>query len=382
MNAQERTKIDIGICIGIGIEKRIVFTIKVDSECPRNIFLRLVAEVCCHHLSYSPTNSDSVLALGVKRQYLPPESSPWILRMLAKLLSNSHSLASNATVTELSDNILSRENNKIQIPFENDTLTALPSIHSDHFKPEPPGGQCDWDKIGSKPTLERLLERAPDAISKTRLLLAVALQLSCNACKSHLFIRGPAVEANIYHELSCQRSCGGFPHHHILNDIIRRVLIFVKVSYTLEPLGLSRLDGKMSMRVTREQAYEKKSPERRRPLQGNDIGYLRSHVLVHEFMIIYYALAGWSGNRERRDERTKRKREKEKVRSRSKIPISSKPAVRNFVPIKRDNGSFHRAVGTAVCCPTVFDEDVTASLLTAPTFQAKFLSGFQPHTTG
>ncbi|GBP79243.1 Calmodulin [Eumeta japonica] len=39
----------------------------------------------------------------------------------------------------------------------------------------------------------------------------------------------------------------------------------------------------------------------------------RSHVLVHEFMSIYYALAGWSGNRERRDERTKRKREKERI---------------------------------------------------------------------
>ncbi|GBP29114.1 hypothetical protein EVAR_17650_1 [Eumeta japonica] len=57
------------------------------------------------------------------------------------------------------------------------------------------------------------------------------------------------------------------------------------------------------------------------------------HVLVHEFMSIHYALAGWSGNRERKDERTKRKRGKEKVRSRSKIPISSKPAVRNFVPM-------------------------------------------------
>ncbi|GBP84532.1 hypothetical protein EVAR_66840_1 [Eumeta japonica] len=38
------------------------------------------------------------------------------------------------------------------------------------------------------------------------------------------------------------------------------------------------------------------------------------HVLVHEFMSICYALAGWSGNRERRDERTKRKREKDKDR--------------------------------------------------------------------
>ncbi|GBP91820.1 hypothetical protein EVAR_50995_1 [Eumeta japonica] len=36
-----------------------------------------------------------------------------------------------------------------------------------------------------------------------------------------------------------------------------------------------------------------------------------SHVLVHEFMSIYCALAGWSGNRERRDERTKRKGERQ-----------------------------------------------------------------------
>ncbi|GBP47682.1 hypothetical protein EVAR_28085_1 [Eumeta japonica] len=46
-----------------------------------------------------------------------------------------------------------------------------------------------------------------------------------------------------------------------------------------------------------------------------------SHVLVHEFMSIYYALAGWSGNRERRDERTKRKREKEKALSISELRL-------------------------------------------------------------
>ncbi|GBP91972.1 Putative 115 kDa protein in type-1 retrotransposable element R1DM [Eumeta japonica] len=67
----------------------------------------------------------------------------------------------------------------------------------------------------------------------------------------------------------------------------------------------------------------------------NVVSWDTCHVLVHEFMSIYYALAGWSGNRERRDERTKRKREKEKVRSRSKIPISSKPAVRNFFPTRK-----------------------------------------------
>ncbi|GBP31853.1 hypothetical protein EVAR_16627_1 [Eumeta japonica] len=46
-------------------------------------------------------------------------------------------------------------------------------------------------------------------------------------------------------------------------------------------------------------------------IKGNDeiLAHIYSHVLVHEFMSTYYALAGWSGNRER-DERTKRKRGK------------------------------------------------------------------------
>ncbi|RVE55348.1 hypothetical protein evm_000246 [Chilo suppressalis] len=71
------------------------------------------------------------------------------------------------------------------------------------------------------------------------------------------------------------------------------------------------------------------------PLQACNNVSIR-HVLVHEFMSIYYALAGWSFNRKRRNETTKRKREKEKVRSRSKIPIPSKPAVRNFVPKNKE----------------------------------------------
>ncbi|GBO98402.1 hypothetical protein EVAR_53_1 [Eumeta japonica] len=50
--------------------------------------------------------------------------------------------------------------------------------------------------------------------------------------------------------------------------------------------------------------------EMRVPQIGTGTSHI--HVLVHEFMSIYYALAGWSGNRERRDERTKRKRGKEK----------------------------------------------------------------------
>ncbi|GBP75868.1 hypothetical protein EVAR_32015_1 [Eumeta japonica] len=82
-----------------------------------------------------------------------------------------------------------------------------------------------------------------------------------------------------------------------------------------------------AVRLRAKLAYRAAAPDHKKPLFKDP-----NHVLVHEFMSIYYALAGWSGNRERRDERTKRKREKEKVRSCSKIPISSKLAVRNFVP--------------------------------------------------
>ncbi|GBP35614.1 hypothetical protein EVAR_33816_1 [Eumeta japonica] len=82
--------------------------------------------------------------------------------------------------------------------------------------------------------------------------------------------------------------------------------------------------------------------------KDNVVSWDTSHVLVHECMSIYYALAGWSGNRERRDERTKRKREKDKVRSRSKIPISSKPAVRNFVPITKFQSKSLDTLGSKV----------------------------------
>ncbi|GBP82706.1 hypothetical protein EVAR_64594_1 [Eumeta japonica] len=57
-----------------------------------------------------------------------------------------------------------------------------------------------------------------------------------------------------------------------------------------------------------------------------------SHVLVHEFMSIYYALAGWSGNRERRDERTKRKTEKEKGHDQPCINLKLNDTVAQIAP--------------------------------------------------
>ncbi|GBP76604.1 hypothetical protein EVAR_37718_1 [Eumeta japonica] len=55
-------------------------------------------------------------------------------------------------------------------------------------------------------------------------------------------------------------------------------------------------------------------------------------------MSIYYALAGWSGNRERRDERTKRKRGKEKARGttyRDAARLSTIGTAQAIIRIKR-----------------------------------------------
>ncbi|GBP08318.1 hypothetical protein EVAR_72543_1 [Eumeta japonica] len=46
-----------------------------------------------------------------------------------------------------------------------------------------------------------------------------------------------------YLRLSCQRRCGRIPQHHVLNKIIRRLLISTNVSCTFEPPALSCLDG-------------------------------------------------------------------------------------------------------------------------------------------
>ncbi|GBP08171.1 hypothetical protein EVAR_2953_1 [Eumeta japonica] len=58
-------------------------------------------------------------------------------------------------------------------------------------------------------------------------------------------------------------------------------------------------------------------------------------------MSIYYALAGWSGNRERRDERTKRKKEKEKVKFRECL-AGSKPDTKRVAALSRFANAFAR----------------------------------------
>lgn len=74
--------------------------------------------------------------------------------------------------------------------------------------------------------------------------VAVAFRLGCDVCEPHICICGSMVERNGHHALSCQRCAGRFPHHHALNDIIRRALVSANVPCILEPPGLSRSDGK------------------------------------------------------------------------------------------------------------------------------------------
>ncbi|GBP49637.1 hypothetical protein EVAR_37419_1 [Eumeta japonica] len=77
---------------------------------------------------------------------------------------------------------------------------------SNHNMPELPSRQ--WHEIGRKATLERLLKEAPDATNKPRLRAALTSEYAQ-------------------------------PHHHVLNDIIRRALIFTNVPSTFKTPDLS-----------------------------------------------------------------------------------------------------------------------------------------------
>ncbi|XP_063360529.1 uncharacterized protein LOC134661400 [Cydia amplana] len=55
---------------------------------------------------------------------------------------------------------------------------------------------------------------------------------------------GSMVDSLGHHGLSCSRSAGRIPRHASLNDVIRRALVSVKVPAILEPVGLTRDDGK------------------------------------------------------------------------------------------------------------------------------------------
>jgi hypothetical protein len=119
----------------------------------------------------------------------------------------------------------------------------------------------------------RVLDAAPDKLSRARLLaasaqssgaflnaipmssigtrlddasmrIAVALRLGVTVCSPHLCVCGSQVDSNGIHGLSCRKSAGRLSRHNSINGIIKAALSSAEIPCRLEPRGIARDDGK------------------------------------------------------------------------------------------------------------------------------------------
>lgn len=74
--------------------------------------------------------------------------------------------------------------------------------------------------------------------------IAIALRLGCKICHKHPCLCGETVDSFGHHSLNCAKSKGRFPRHSTVNNIISRCLTSCNIPNILEPLGISRMDGK------------------------------------------------------------------------------------------------------------------------------------------
>jgi hypothetical protein len=80
--------------------------------------------------------------------------------------------------------------------------------------------------------------------------IALGLRLGANICEPHQCICGATVEKDGRHGLACKKSVGRHPRHSMLNDLVKRALASAGLPSTLEPVGLTRSDGKRADGVT------------------------------------------------------------------------------------------------------------------------------------
>ena len=80
--------------------------------------------------------------------------------------------------------------------------------------------------------------------------IAVGLRLGVNLCEPHQCSCGKLADALGTHGLSCKRGAARAIRHHQLNDIARRALVRANIPSVLEPIGLSREDGKRPDGIT------------------------------------------------------------------------------------------------------------------------------------
>ena len=81
-------------------------------------------------------------------------------------------------------------------------------------------------------------------MSDEQFTTAIALRLGAPVCSTHLCVCGTEVERSAQHALVCNKLKSRHARHRLGNDVIFRSLKAADIPTTLEPLGLSRTDGK------------------------------------------------------------------------------------------------------------------------------------------
>ena len=81
-------------------------------------------------------------------------------------------------------------------------------------------------------------------MSDEQFATAIALRLGAPVCSAHVCVCGAEVERSAQHALVCHKMKSRHARHRLGNDVILRALKSAEIPATLEPLGLSRKDGK------------------------------------------------------------------------------------------------------------------------------------------
>jgi hypothetical protein len=142
-----------------------------------------------------------------------------------------------------------------------------------------PGVQKQWTSAVNKKKLERLQESAETETCSARIKahqgktagawlnaypsralglkltddqarISLGLRLGGKTCEPHTCCCGSTVQKDGLHGLACKRSAGRHPRHSMLNDIVKRALATAGLPSQLEPVGLTRSDGKRADGVT------------------------------------------------------------------------------------------------------------------------------------
>ncbi len=141
-----------------------------------------------------------------------------------------------------------------------------------------PEKQKQWTEAVSKRSLELLRERSDDTtrarlsahegkaagawlnaypsqalgtkLTNEQTRIALGLRLGQKIVEPHQCQCGAQVASDGRHGLACRKSVGRHPRHTILNDIVKRALATAGYPSILEPVGLTRGDGKRADGVT------------------------------------------------------------------------------------------------------------------------------------